>query len=204
MTIISSDAFARANGAIGNGWTLTPLGNDAYTIASNEAVADIPGHTGCSYLSGFTYPANGYAEVTIGTVVDAGDDVGFGPAYRLQTAATSGYIVQVSGVESRLYKVVAGSYTQLGSDGPSGATGNKFRIICNGTSISVQKNGSTVIGPVTDATFATGEAGMWSQSSGTQMRISLFEAGDLNAGSTFPPVPEPSFVRSNMNPILAR
>ena len=36
-----------------------------------------------------------------------------------------------------------------------------IEIDANGTSITVKKNGSTIIGPITDSAIATGNWGMW-------------------------------------------
>lgn len=71
----------------------------------------------------------------------------------------------------KLYVRSGGTNTQIGSShswSPSTATDYVFQLICQGSSISVKIDGSTVIGPVTNATnTAAGQAGFLVTSSGT-------------------------------------
>jgi hypothetical protein len=57
------------------------------------------------------------------------------------------------------------NFTLLGSStlgGFSLGTWYTLALRANGSSISVEVNGSTVIGPVTDSAFTSGDAGVWS------------------------------------------
>jgi hypothetical protein len=56
------------------------------------------------------------------------------------------------------------NFTLLGSytiSGFSRGTWYTLALRANGSAISVEVNGSTVIGPVTDTAFTSGDAGLW-------------------------------------------
>jgi hypothetical protein len=56
------------------------------------------------------------------------------------------------------------NWTLLGSSTISGfslGTWYTLALRANGSAISVEVNGSTVIGPVTDTAFTSGDAGLW-------------------------------------------
>jgi hypothetical protein len=96
------------------------------------------------------------------------------------------YFAQTNTHETRLYKVVGGSFTQLGTDAAACSSGQTLRITCNGTAISVSVNGSTVIGPVTDSGIASGRAGIWSYKDATTPQADSFAFGDLSGGGGGP------------------
>jgi hypothetical protein len=62
------------------------------------------------------------------------------------------------------------NFTLLGSSTISGfslGTWYTLGLRANGNQISVEVNGSTVIGPVTDSAFTSGNAGVWSYAPGS-------------------------------------
>jgi hypothetical protein len=166
MTILASDSFTgTGDSALSANWTtITSLqgpvlsSNEARNISgSNAAGARFSG----ALVGGGAWPDAQYSEVIIGGVVSTTSDEGVGPACRIATAAQTFYLGQGNTTQSRLYKDVATTFTQLGSDGASVASTNPLRMICNGTSISLTKSGSTIVGPVTDSSIASGQAGFW-------------------------------------------
>lgn len=179
MTQLASDDFDRADGGLGANWATT-TDYTAILIASNEAEAQASAVCGGRYTA-TSAPDDGYSEIVVGSVVCTVSDEGIGPAYRISASAGTFYLVQTNTTETRLYRVVnASSYTQLGSDGAACVTGDVLRLTCNGTSISVQRNGTTFIGPVTDATIASGSAGMWAAAGASQGTAASWAFGDLN------------------------
>jgi hypothetical protein len=202
MTILATDDFNRADGGLGANWTTT-TSEDAPLISTNEARNSTGVLTGggARYTGALTgggaWPNDQYAEVIIGSVVSTTTDEGVGGACRIASGAKTHYLVQGNTHETRIYKVVAGAFTQLGSDGPAVATGDKLRLICSGTSISATKNGTTIIGPVTDSDIASGDAGIWCTPNGGPGTANSFEGGDLatsaagkiNDFSSFPKLP---------------
>lgn len=186
MTILATDDFNRANGGLGANWT-TGTGVQPPRIVSNEALGNAAAnvcdanYTG-ALVGGGAWPNDQYSQFTIGSVVDTTSDEGVGPACRMASGAQTQYFAQTNTVETKLYKVVAGTFTQLGVDGAACATGNVLRLECVGDQITVKKNGTTIIGPITDSAIASGNAGMWcTHAVGA---IDSFEGGDFAAGAT--------------------
>jgi hypothetical protein len=178
MTQLASDNFTRANAAnLGANWTDPAV---EFSIVSNNAVAVLGGAALVLY-NAVAAPNDGYAEVTLGSAVDATTDQGLGPAYRVNTGSATAYFGQINHIESKIYKVVTGVFTQLGV-GPPGATGDVWRLTASGTSISLAQNGTTQI-TVTDAAIASGSAGMWGAANSVADTVSLWAFGDLNVVS---------------------
>lgn len=183
MTQLASDDFNRANGGLGANWTTT-TSESVPVILSNEASADTSTGTYGSRYTGITWPNDQYAEAIIGSIVENVTDNGAGPACRIASGTQTHYFAQTNTVETRLYKVVSGTFTQLGTDGAACATGDTLRLECQGTSISVKKNGATIIGPVTDSAISAGDAGIWIAFSSLNGKINSWAGGDF--GGSFP------------------
>lgn len=160
MASLATDDFNRANsGTLGANWTGTTGAAARFSIVSNQAKNNGTTITLDSY-TGTSAPANQYSKITLKTILGVSDE-GPGPAVRVSTAAVTAYFAQCNTVEIKLYKVVSGSFTQLGSDAAAAANNDVVEIDANGTSITVKKNGSTVIGPITDSAISTGNWGLW-------------------------------------------
>lgn len=181
MSVLATDDFNRANGGLGANWTTT-AGDSALRIVSNQAAdAGSPANAGARYTA-ITWPNDQYAQVVCKTV-DTVSDSGMGPVVR----ATSGgdmYLVQTNTTETRLYKRVSGGYTQLGSDGAVCAADDVLYVSAVGTTITVKKNGSTIIGPVTDSGISAGSAGLWASTGSESATGDDWEGGDFAAGSS--------------------
>jgi hypothetical protein len=187
MTIIASDPFTgTGNAPLSANWTAGSHTGFAPVLLNNEAYDNQPAVTADAYWSAAAWPNNGYSEVVLGTVISTVTDEGVGPSFRTQDPATSGkYLAQTNSHETRLYVTLTGStFTQLGSDGPAGAAGDRLRLICNGNQISVTLNGTVIIGPVTDTTLTSGNAGIWTTQLGGPGTLASWEAGNL-LGPTF-------------------
>lgn len=179
MTQFASDNFTRAdNASLGVNWTVnTSFSGTFWAISSNNALA---AGLAVSTYTAVAAPNDGYAEITIGSLLETASDNGPGPCYRTSRTAMTLYFAQANTTETKLYKLLAGAFTQLGSDGPAVTTGDVIRLICNGTSLTVTKNGISII-TATDASIASGDAGMWASPTSNSDNISLFAFGDLNA-----------------------
>lgn len=181
MTQLAADDFDRADGGLGANWAGVP-NESALAIISNECYGGSAAVFGGRYTA-TAAPNDGYAEIVVGSVVCTTSDEGIGPAYRISSVAQTHYLVQTNQNETRLYRVVSGSYAQLGTDGAACVAGDVLRLTCNGTSISVQRNGTTFIGPVTDANIASGAAGIWAAASSSFGRAASWAMGDLNVAA---------------------
>lgn len=187
MTVLATDNFVRADaGTLGANW-IAGLGGvgTGWAIASNQALAATTSPICMGCYSAVAAPNDGYAEVTVGTLLENNTDQGVGPMYRASRTVQTAYFVQGNTVQARFYKVVNGTFTQLGVDGPAVTTGDVIRITVSGTTITITQNGIvTMGGPVTDASIASGDAGMFGAPSSGNNTVSLWSFGDLNAGST--------------------
>src|SRR5689334_5826 len=186
MTQLASDDFNRANGGLGANWTTT-TGENAPEINSNACRAN-PGAAG-TYGARYTAtsaPDDQYAEVVLGSNISSVSDEGTGAACRIASGAQTHYLEQTNTSETRLYECVAGSFTQLGSDGSTGTTGDTFRLKCSGSDISVEKNGTTIIGPTTNSSITSGNFGIWSTAtpSGVFGDADSWAGGDLTSAAT--------------------
>jgi hypothetical protein len=178
MTTLATDNFNRANaGNLGANWTDIDAGLE---IISNEAQKS-SGTEGSSRYTAVSFPDDQWAQVTVGSAVDSESDEGVGPVVRGQ-AGGDWITLQSNAVESRVYKRIGGGYTQLGSDGPSVASGDVLYLEIQGTTIIAKKNGSSICGsPIAlgGASPASGNAGVRAYSLSGSMDD--FSAGDFAA-----------------------
>lgn len=82
----------------------------------------------------------------------------------------------------RIFRLDNGAATLLGSEYSWTPSANDVvRLEASGTSIQAKLNGSVVVGPVTDATYSGGFAGIgtYAQVSGQTMTVDNFECGNL-------------------------
>lgn len=175
-TTLATDTFNRADGAIGANWTGLDVGI-TFNVTSNEAKPSGTADLATTRYTGVAFPNDQWAQVSIGTIVEATSDNGAGPIVRGQAGGNI-YFLQGNAVETRVYKRVSGGYTKLGSDGPSIATGDVLKLQAVGTTITATKNGVSICGsPITDSDIASGNAGMWDAASTAQATLDSFSAG---------------------------
>ena len=166
----ATDAFDRANGALGANWTDTSAGT-AYTISAQHAVlAGTPGPGGLLVATGWnadTVGADQYAQADV-TLSNGNDGSRVGVACRV-AAIDSYYGYIVSGTVRYFYKKVVGALTIFGSKVENCSTGSQcsvtIKIECSGTHVRVYRNGieDTAVGSsssFTDASLTTGYPGL--------------------------------------------
>lgn len=181
MAVLATDNFNRANAAnLGANWTVQS-GFAAIPIVSNHM--DVPASLGVEYYNGVSWPNDQWSDYICGAIDDRTDE-GMGPAIRINTSSGDLYLSQTNTSETRLYKYVGAVFTQLGSDGASCTTSDQMYAEAVSTSIAVKKNGSTIVGPVTDSAISSGNAGMWSSSAfiGTSPTGDDWRGGDFSGG----------------------
>lgn len=186
MTALFTDNFNRANstGISNANWTTATGANASVNIVSNEA-ACIVGDICSNYINSIVWPNDQYAKCSVGTVVETVTDNGVGPMVRMAAGAQTGYLGQGNTHETKLYKAVATAFTQLGINGPAVTTGDVLELRAQGTTLTLLLNGTAICGtPLTDASIAAGNAGIWLSSPGQQDSLDNFEAGDFST----PPV----------------
>ena len=144
----------------GNFWVRDP---------EDDVIAD-DGTSSIAHWEGNTFNNAQYAQVVIKTI---GGFSFIGAAVRCaaSTTNTAYYFMADSSLFSALFKHVAGTETQLGSNAGVFAAGNTIYVDANGTTITPKKNGSTTgtPGAQTDSSISSGYAGL---------------SGYLNSGAT--------------------
>lgn len=190
MSVLATDDFNRANSTgLGSGnWTVGPSGGGitvvAFNIVSNAAVV-VNNTFGGNYYSAVVWPNGQYGQVVLATPLTTATDEGVGPAVRMSSSAFTGYWVQAGAGDTRLYKIIAGAFTQLGSTASASSLGDVLKLLANGTTLTVTRQGIAICGtPLTDASISSGNVGIFGSSSGPNAALDSFEGGDLSAGST--------------------
>ena len=180
MSIRVTDDFA-GSGALSGSWTVS---EGTFSRTSGEAGPSADAVNVALY-TGDSPPNDQYATVVLGSNVSTISDEGIGPVVR-GTASGNMYFAQSNTSETRIYKRVSGTFTQVGTDGAAGATGDSITLEVSGTSLTCKKNGTAIIGPVTDTSIASGTTyGMWDSKQFATANTTSFEGGDF-AGSPAP------------------
>lgn len=176
MSTLATDSFT-GTGSLGANWTDIDAG-----WARVTDVASVTFGGGSSVFSarytGVSFPNDQWAQIQVGTGAGTTDE-GVGPIVR----ATSGgdvYLLQGNTTETRIYKRISGTFTQLGTDGPAVGTGDLLYLEIQGTNLVANKNGSNICGsPISDTDIAAGSAGIWGSATSGTITLDNFTAGDF-------------------------
>lgn len=187
-TLPAVDNFQRGTG-LGANWT--SLAGSWTTNAGGFATP--PGTNSLVYWSADAFANDQYACITVGP----NGLTYIGPGVRFQAGAVSGYTLTIgtSGVTSSgdLYvdKWTAGAQVHLLSAvGPKIYPGDMACLQVTGTLLTAIVNGNPVIS-TTDATYASGSAGMWGITSSSSPKVSRFVAGNVATPSAPASLPAP-------------
>lgn len=179
MTTLATDDFNRANAAnLGANWTIFDA---ALPIVSNQVTR--PGVGAASELyNAVTPPADQWAQIVIKALCDTSDE-GMGPCVRMN--GTNLYFVQTNAVETRIYKRISGTYTQLGADGVACAVNDVLYLEVQGNALIAKKNGTAIITTTDPASaIASGSAGLWATAAGSVTTAGDdFAFGDFSGGA---------------------
>lgn len=183
MAVLATDNFDRANAStLGANWTDIDA---VFGITSNQASYRAVAF-GLTEYTNVSAPNDQYAKCTLKTLV-ATTDEGPGPAVRISgtSASRNAYFGQCNTTEIRLYKVVAGTFTQLGTDAAPAAVNDVIEIDANGNQITLKKNGTTIIGPIADSSLTTGAWGLWATGGAADsVAVDNWEGGDFSASAS--------------------
>lgn len=185
MSVLATDDFNRANSTgLGSASWTTANSCTSFNVASNTA-AVLFNTFGGNYYNAVVWPNAQYGQVVLASPLATSADEGVGPVVRLASGAFTGYWVQAGAGDTRLYKIVAGAFTQLGSTASASSLGDVIKLLANGTTLTVTRQGIAICGtPLTDASISSGNVGIFGSSSGPNAALDSFEGGDLSAGST--------------------
>ena len=189
----ATDAFTGTNGtaltAYSSSWSLNS-GNFAINtnaIYPNQSVTECGARWNAD-----TFENNQYAQGKLANIITTGQTIGV--AVRISTSGAASYYGFYAdgsgGGKTFLFKMVAGTWTQLGSLGAALSANDVLRLEINGTTLTPKVNGTTQSPPGTqsDSALSSGAAGLSGYSVSTSMRLDDWEGGNL-AGATVLPRP---------------
>lgn len=183
MTVYSTDSFDRTNSTTSLGTTdgsgsLDPLTwvQDAGTwgISANKAYTSTGANPALAHVDAT------HADITLAitvSVVESGTSAGL--IFRYTDTSNYWRCSQTGAGNLALFKVVAGTPTQIGSNVAGGANGDKISVVLNGTSIAAYRNGVSQI-TTTDAHNSTAtKHGLWIANTSVNNRLDDWLAADL-------------------------
>lgn len=149
-----ADDFNRANGPLAgtNGWLAHPTTVDAHLISSARVL--------CPVSQAVTYAAPDVGSADYRISVDLINPAVsqptnyYGILARASSSVLSGYHARWNSGNVQLYSVVGGTLTQLGGNVAKTLPqheNHKLALVCEGNQISVEWDGVSVIGPVTNS-----------------------------------------------------
>jgi hypothetical protein len=185
-----SDDFDRTDAAtLGANWDDR---TGRYGIDTNRAVNEADAGDDARYSASALSSDDHYSQATD---MDSAGSSSPGLTVRMSSSAATYYMARINGGDHiRLFKRVAGSYTQLREESSITITYPlDFYFEFDGSNWDVQVD--TVSESTGTDTSITGEtfAGLWSESTGDPVDpvyYGAWEAADLSAGATFPAAPE--------------
>lgn len=181
LTIVGSDDFNRADGALASPWRA--FSNGAMTLISNEAKAvnnSYPKGNGNYRYSEVGYTSDQFSQCTIGTVTNGTDDY-IGVSVRNQSPSQTNYsVIYQNGILSLQARITTNP-TQLDSRTIALTTGDAIRLIAEGNPpvLTVQTNGTTLF-TYTDYVFQLvgGQPGIVSNTSTNLVTLDNWVGGN--------------------------
>jgi hypothetical protein len=193
-TLIASDNFNRADGAVGANWTQTNTDAGSMSISGN---ACIPGNSlGTSsmvWAGAGAFSNDQYAKVTLKAIDFGSSNYGFGVTVRssndLTTARDNYYFYAGSDNTGELGKVVNGTTTVLGSGTVNATTNDTIALEVVGTTLICYLNDVPLGGSFTqtDSSLSTGKPGLMGRGDSGVAKGAPWEGGDVTAGSSAKP-----------------
>jgi len=186
MALPATDVFTSASDQALTTYSASWTNNSgAFQVvgATDDVMANSSGNECGAHWNADSFNNNQYAQAKV-TARSASGVVG--AAVRCHASAATYYGYYTDSGASYLFKMVAGSWTQLGSNAAALAVNDIIRIEANGTTITPKKNGSTTgtPGAQTDSAIASGYAGLSGYGNQTTARVDNFEGGNLAAPVT--------------------
>ncbi len=196
-----ADDFERADNPtdLGANWTWQRDNTHQSMIAGGTAEPTIKqAATLMAVVSTTLTPTDAqFAEAIIHTLSGTADPLVWSSISTLCRCAAPGtrdyyrFLAQSSSapVTADLQVTTAGAGTSLGTANPAWASTDPLRGECSSDQITLLRNGSAIIGPVTDSTFSSGFVGLANYVNDAtnnlaDSRIASFNGGDLAAAAT--------------------
>jgi hypothetical protein len=171
----ATDNFDRPDSHdLGPNWTLCTA--DQFQIYSHQVTGGTASALQMAYWNATSFATNHYAQLRITKLDDTTPAIG--PAVRVASGALTGYAALFWATAIYLYKYISGAQTVLGSYGAA-SVGDVVRLEVSADQLTVKRNGSTIIGPVTDSDIPTGNPGMHAYTDGTSVLADDWEGGNV-------------------------
>ena len=171
----ASDDFARANGSLGSNWT--DMTDGGLAISSGIVVGTQVQNSG-DIWTGTTFGSDQYSQIAVTSTQMTGDEW-IGPVVRAQDGGQDLYVGiyfwNEGTPELMLFKLIGGSWTQLGSAYPSGplAAGTQLELTVVGSTLTFTENGVVAV-TANDNSLTGGAPGIMANGAAT--------AGDWTGG----------------------
>lgn len=189
MALPATDGFAAADGTAlttySANWTYN---SGTWVINTNSVYPNTGGTEEGAHWNADAFNNDQYAQVIL---VAVAANQWRGAAVRCHASTANYYGYYGSSADKLLFKLVSGSWTQIGSAGSAGAVNDILRLEVSGTTLTPKLNGVTdsAIGAQTDSAIASGSAGIAGYGTQTTARLDDWEGGNLGAAADFPPIP---------------
>jgi hypothetical protein len=175
----------------GHSWTALPVATVTQALVSTTGAVYNEGASSlyvAAYMASWSPPAADYEVTATVRVVTTAGRFGLMARASGSSDATSTYylgLINTQFGQWQLWKVVNGGYAALGSaDSATLATNDTLTLRVEGSSISIKKNGTTVLGPFTDSGITgAGKAGIWgsgAMSATTGLHYDQVQASELS------------------------
>jgi hypothetical protein len=184
-TLIASDDFNRANGAIGSNWAQLNAGWGSISINGNAASgAQQDDNTAVArWVGAGTFTDDQYAKGTVSGLGTFGASYFKGVICRASAdtdAARDFYchaIIDDITKQSVLFRVVNGTRTVIVSGNVPWVNGDTIELEAQGTTLRCYRNGAQVLTSQTDANLTSGAPGLYLSGSET---MDAWEGGNLS------------------------
>jgi hypothetical protein len=192
---VATDPFTRSPGTLGSNWTTPTGGSAAQIVSPNYVEATVLGTAAYAAYTGASFNADQYSDITIQSLFSVNSNLN--AMVRMSTSSLTGYLLNIVGPLNsatfvKVYKLVSGSFTQLGDSAGVQITaqvGDVFRLHVVGNVLSVFQNGFMIL-QLQDVnnTITSGSPGfrMVDGTDLTRAQISAWAGGNANVIPTYP------------------
>lgn len=182
MALPASDTFTGTNGTALQTYSANWAINSGGLVINTNAYAPASSGNECgARWTADAFNADQYSQATL-TAKEGTSNFAVGVGCRHAAAGTGTYYgYYADGASSSfVFKMVAGTWTQLGAAFGSVATSSVMRLEVEGTTLTA-KIGGVSQGTRTDSAIASGVAGVTGYSTSTAMRADTWEGGNIAA-----------------------
>ena len=165
----ATDNFNRAS--LGSNWTLAL--NTVVTNASATFTGNTLNAHSLAYWSADTFGPEQFSQAKVSVLATPSR---MGPGVRIST--NNGYYISASVDQTRVFKIVSGTATQLGSDYTAAAANDILRIVVSGSLLYIYQAG-VLLAQISDTALTSGSPGIGTYNNSADSRGDDWEGGDL-------------------------